>query len=93
LIDSRHELQEIDKDFMQWLAENKIAFSIIFTKSDKLSKTKLEKNLADFKKKMLDEWESLPEIFVTSSNKKQGLQEILKYISKLNLEYKPSLES
>ena len=93
LIDSRHELQEIDKDFMQWLAKNKIAFSIIFTKSDKLSKTKLEKNLADFKKKMLVEWESLPEIFVTSSNKKEGLQEILKYISKLNLEYKPSLES
>ncbi len=93
LIDSRHELQEIDKDFMQWLAENKIAFSIIFTKSDKLSKTKLEKNLADFKKKMLVEWESLPEIFVTSSNKKEGLQEILKYISKLNLDYKPNLES
>ena len=93
LIDSRHELQEIDKDFMQWLAKNKIAFSIIFTKSDKLSKNKLEKNLADFKKKMLVEWESLPEIFVTPSNKKEGLQEILKYISKLNLDYKPSLES
>ena len=68
-------------------------FTTQFSVNYKLSKTKIEKNLADFKKKMLDEWESLPEIFVTSSNKKQGLQEILKYISKLNLEYKPNLES
>jgi GTP-binding protein len=91
LIDSRHDLQDIDRDFMQWLAENKIAFSIIFTKSDKLSKNKLEKTLSNFKKKMLFEWKSLPDIFITSSHKREGLKEILIYISKLNLNYKPNL--
>ena len=53
LIDSRHSLQAIDDDFMQWLAKNQIPFSIIFTKTDKLSKNNLAKNLKDFKKKML----------------------------------------
>ena len=53
LIDSRHNLQAIDDDFMQWLAENQIPFSIIFTKTDKLSKNNLAKNLKDFKKRCL----------------------------------------
>ena len=65
LIDSRHELQEIDSDFMQWLAEKEIPFSIIFTKIDKLSKNKLSKNLKNFKKKMLIEWSDLPNIFTS----------------------------
>ena len=87
LIDSRHELQEIDSDFMQWLAEKEIPFSIIFTKIDKLSKNKLSKNLKNFKKKMLTKWSELPNIFTSSAIKKEGLKEILDYINNLNLEF------
>ena len=87
LIDSRHELQNIDSDFMQWLAENEIPFSIIFTKTDKLSKTKLSKNIKAFKQNMLVNWSELPNIFSTSAIKKDGLEEVLSYINKLNLEF------
>jgi GTP-binding protein len=72
---------------MQWLAENEIPFSIIFTKIDKLGKNNLARNIADFKNSMLLEWESLPEIFITSSSKKSGLNKILKYDEKLNLKF------
>jgi len=87
LIDSRHELQDIDSEFMQWLAENEIPFSIIFTKTDKLSKTKLSKNIKAFKQNMLEDWSELPNIFSTSAIKKDGLEEVLSYINKLNLEF------
>jgi len=87
LIDSRHELQDIDSDFMQWLAENGIPFSIIFTKRDKLSKTKLSENIKAFKQNMLVDWSELPNIFSTSAIKKEGLEEVLIYINKLNLEF------
>ena len=87
LIDSRHELQDIDSDFMQWLAENGIPFSIIFTKTDKLSQTKLSKNIKTFKQNMLVDWSELPNIFSTSAIKKEGLEEVLIYINKLNLEF------
>ena len=87
LIDSRHELQDIDSDFMQWLAENEIPFSIIFTKTDKLSKTKLSENIKAFKQNMLVDWSELPNIFSTSAIKKAGLEEVLIYINKLNLEF------
>ena len=87
LIDSRHELQNIDSDFMQWLAENEIPFSIIFTKTDKLSKTKLSGNIKAFKQNMLLDWSELPNIFSTSAIKKDGLEEVLSYINKLNLEF------
>ena len=86
LIDSRHNLQTIDDDFMQWLAENQMPFSIIFTKTDKLSKNNLAKNLKDFKKKMLENWSELPNILLSSAQKKEGLKEILNYISFLNSE-------
>ena len=71
---------------MQWLAENQIPFSIIFTKTDKLSKNTLAKNLKDFKKKMLENWSELPNILLSSALKKEGLEEILNYISFLNSE-------
>ena len=87
LIDSRHELQDIDSDFMQWLAENGIPFSIIFTKTDKLSKAKLSENIKAFKHNMLVDWSELPNIFSTSAIKKEGLEEVLIYINKLNLEF------
>ena len=69
LIDSRHPPQKIDQEFMQWLSENTIPFVIVFTKSDKLGKTKLDKNIEFYKKYMLVEWEDLPQTFITSAEK------------------------
>ena len=84
LIDSRHQPQKNDLDFMEWLAVNSVPFVMVFTKSDKLSKNQLEKNIAHYKKEMLKMWESLPEYFITSSISKHGQNDILSYIEKLN---------
>mgnify|MGYP001158421479 CR=1 FL=1 len=84
LIDSRHKLQEIDSEFMTWLAENNIPFTIVFTKTDKLGKNIINKNLANFKKSMLNNWEEIPKIFTTSAKEKTGLNQITDYIQELN---------
>ena len=84
LIDSRHEAQKIDLEFMRWLGQKRIPFSIVFTKADKLSSSKLNKNLNAYKKKMLEEWEVMPSYFISSSEDKRGKDEILDYIEQLN---------
>ena len=84
LIDIRHKPQIIDQEFMQWLSIEKIPFIIVFTKTDKLAKMMLKKNIDNYKKEMLKEWEKLPQIFITSAEKKTGLSEILTFIEKLN---------
>ena len=84
LIDSRHKPQSIDQDFLQWLAECQIPFVMIFTKSDKLGKRTLENNIETYKSEMIKNWEYLPKIFVSSAEKKKGLQEILDYVMCLN---------
>ena len=86
LIDCRHKLQKIDSEFMQWLAENQIPFSIIFTKTDKLSKNNLRSKLKNFKNEMLKSWSELPKTFTSSAIKKEGIIEITGYISNLNKE-------
>jgi len=88
LIDSRHPPQKIDQEFMQWLSENIIPFVIVFTKSDKLGKTKLFKNIEFYKKYMLVEWENLPQLFITSAEKKIGITEILNFIKNLNQKFR-----
>lgn len=80
LIDCRHEPQQIDLDFMEWLGENGVPFSIIFTKMDKLSYAKGKENTESYKEKLLETWEELPPFFLTSSEKRQGRDEILSYI-------------
>ena len=80
LLDSRLTPQEIDLEFMRWLGEEGVPFSIVFTKGDKQSQGRLSENVESYKAKLLEEWESLPPIFVTSSEKKQGGDEILDYI-------------
>ena len=85
LIDSRHEPQKIDLEFMEFLGENGIPFCIVFTKTDKLSKTALEKNLAHHKKVMLESWEEMPNTFLTSSVNSSGKEEILSFIEQVNL--------
>lgn len=84
LVDSRHEPQKIDLDFMAWLGESGIPFAICFTKMDKLTKNQAAKNIAAYKKGLLEEWETLPEMFFTSSSTGAGREEILSYIEKIN---------
>ena len=87
LIDSRHNPQAIDQEFMQWLSEKEIPFVLTFTKGDKLGKSILRKNTKQYKLEMLNEWEELPKIFITSAQNKSGVGEISKYIEDLNPEF------
>ncbi len=80
LIDSRLEPQKIDLDFMNWLGESQVPFSIVFTKTDKQSASKTSENIQRYKTRLLEEWEELPPIFITSAEKKIGGEEILDYI-------------
>lgn len=84
LIDIRHTPQKIDLDFMQWCGESDIPFSIVFTKADKLKPGVADKNVAIYREELLKTWEELPEIFVTSAEKKYGGDFILDYISATN---------
>ena len=88
LIDSRHKPQAIDQEFIQWLAEGEIPFVMVFTKEDKLGKSVITKNIEAYKLEMLKQWEELPEIFITSAEKKTGLSNIIKYIEHLNTQFK-----
>lgn len=84
LIDSRVPPQLIDLEFIQWLGESNIPFSIIFTKADKMQRNKLDTNTNDFLEKLKEEWEELPPYFITSSEKKIGRDEVLNYIDEIN---------
>lgn len=84
LIDSRHEPQKIDLEFINWLGENGVPFSIVFTKADKLTKTALTANIEVYKNRLLEEWETLPPTFITSSEKVIGREELLNYIQSIN---------
>ena len=84
LIDSRLEPQKIDLEFIEWLGENGIPFSLVFTKADKLSKGALHTRVEAYKATLLEQWENLPPIFVTSSQTGQGRDEILQYIEDIN---------
>ena len=83
LIDSRHEPQRIDLEFIEWLGENGIPFSIVFTKADKLSKGKLVANVKQYLSEISKQWEELPPYFITSSETRQGRDEVLDYIEKI----------
>lgn len=80
LIDIRHDPQKIDLEFMEWLGENGVPFSIVFTKADKLGTVRAQQNVSKYLKSLLTTWEELPPHFVTSSEKRQGRDEILNYI-------------
>ncbi len=88
LVDIRHEPQPIDMEFMQWLGENQIPFCIIFTKADKLKPAIVEKNVQDYLNKMIETlWEEAPKFFITSSSKRIGRDEVLKFIAQINKEF------
>ena len=84
LIDSRHEPQKIDLEFMEWLGESGIPFSMVFTKIDKLKSNQLNKNLKAYNTKMLETWAELPMQFATSAESGAGKAEILSYIGQIN---------
>ena len=86
LIDCRHEPQKIDLEFMEWLGENEVPFAIVFTKADKLSAGRLGLNIKAYKEKLLEMWEELPPVFVTSAEKGTGREELLGYIEEINRE-------
>lgn len=84
LLDCRHEPQKIDLEFIEWAGENGVPFALVFTKADKLSKGKLASNIEAYKQTLLESWEELPPIFITSSEAKEGRDELLNYIEDIN---------
>jgi len=86
LIDSRHEPQKVDLEFMQWMGENGVPFCIVFTKQDKVKPNALLRNIETYTQKMLETWEEMPKYFVTSSSNNTGRDELLNYINEVNLE-------
>lgn len=84
LVDIRLEPQKIDLEFMQWLGESGIPFSILFTKADKLTKAKARASVEAYEKKLLETWEEMPPYFVTSAENKEGREEVLDYIAQIN---------
>ena len=84
LLDCRHEPQKIDLEFIEWAGENGVPFALVFTKADKLSKGKLASNMEAYKQTLLESWEELPPIFITSSEAKEGRDELLNYIENIN---------
>lgn len=86
LVDVRHEPQKIDMEFMQWLGESSVPFTIVFTKADKLSTAATTKNVEYYKEKLLEFWEEVPDMVVTSSTSKLGCEELLATVSRTNQE-------
>lgn len=83
LIDPRHEPQKIDLEFIQWMGDQGLSFSIIFTKTDKMKRSELATSIKTWENKLKETWEELPPMFLTSAEKHQGREELLDYIQKL----------
>ena len=84
LVDSRVEPQMIDLEFIEWLGENNIPFSVVFTKVDKLKKNQINSNVQRFIDELKKQWEELPPYFITSSKDKTGRDDLLNYIESIN---------
>ncbi len=84
LIDIRHEPQPADLEFIEWLGENQVPFAIIFTKIDKLKPEEVDPNVQKYKETLLEKWNELPEIFLSSADSFIGKEEILGFIDKVN---------
>lgn len=87
LIDSRHEPQDVDITFINWIGEKQLPLCLVFTKADKLKRNELASNIAAYKKHLLKYWETVPKIIITSAEKKTGKDEILDYIEEINKRY------
>lgn len=84
LVDCRLEPQPIDLEFMQWMGESQVPFSIIFTKADKLKPNALKRNIEGYEQKMLEIWEEMPQYFITSASNSEGRDELLGFLGNLN---------
>jgi len=84
LIDSRHEAQQVDLEFMEWLGVSEIPFNIVFTKTDKLKPAELEENMKAYEEKMFETWEQMPGYFISSAETGAGKEEILGFIDDVN---------
>lgn len=84
LIDSRIPFQKIDREFMNWLGERKIPFVLVFTKTDRIKPAEREEKIKSLKAEMLEHWEELPTVFITSSTKREGKEELLTFIEGIN---------
>jgi len=84
LVDCRLTPQKIDLDFMAWLGEHEVPFAIVFTKCDKVGKGRLSENIGSYKLQLLEQWEELPPIFLTSAETGMGRDELLDYIRQIN---------
>ncbi|PKP25885.1 MAG: YihA family ribosome biogenesis GTP-binding protein [Bacteroidetes bacterium HGW-Bacteroidetes-2] len=90
LIDSRHEPQAVDLEFLEWMGENDIPFGIVFTKADKVKPKALERNIDIYKAKLLETWTEMPNYFITSASNNLGREELLGYIGDINKNFKES---
>ncbi len=88
LVDVRHSMQTVDKNFMEFLGLNKVPFAIVFTKADKIKASEVEANMAKYRSEMLKSWQTLPPMFLTSSSKKSGKDLLLAYIDSVNQQVK-----
>ncbi|MBS4035797.1 MAG: YihA family ribosome biogenesis GTP-binding protein [Ignavibacterium sp.] len=93
LIDVRHKPLANDLEYINWLGENQVPFAIVFTKSDKLTLNKLNANVLDYKNTLAKNWDPLPEIFITSSEKNIGRDEMLSFIEANNNKYSSEIKS
>jgi GTP-binding protein len=87
LVDSRHEAQKSDLELINWMGEQSLPFCLVFTKSDKISRNAVRKNIDEYKKVLSEKWEELPPVFITSSQSGEGKSEINSFIALSNIEY------
>ena len=92
LVDIRHEVQKIDREFMEFLATNGVPFAVVFTKGDKLSASARVRSIEAYKKAMADEWEEFPTYFITSGETGLGRDELLDYIEQLYDQYAQNID-
>ena len=84
------DMQKEDLEFMEFLGENSVPFAIVFTKADKLPKTKVNNQVNSYLNKIKDTWEELPPYFITSASTNMGKEELLNYIESVNESLKHS---
>jgi GTP-binding protein len=80
LIDTRLEMQKADRQFLHFLGSNQVPFTLVFTKTDKITPSQVKQNIDQYKKSLLESWESLPPVFLTSALHKKGREELLEFI-------------
>ena len=90
LVDIRHKPQPVDLEFMRWLGEHGIPFSIVFTKADKLRPKAIEDHIENYKNILLETWEEFPNYFITSSTNYDGKEALLNYIDSINTDLESS---